>query len=105
LHIHLGYIQGEGRIVEKRLHIETVQNYQSDALKKRNYSYLFDIAWSDCIRSLIMISTEEEKLLKENKDVEPVRAFLLAALLSKSKGDGYNYSQVVNQIRMRQDQV
>jgi hypothetical protein len=52
-----------------------------------------------------MISVEEERLLKENKDVEPVKAFLLAALVSKSKGDGYNYSQVVNQIRMRQDQV
>mmetsp|Transcript_2582 Transcript_2582/g.2687 ORF Transcript_2582/g.2687 Transcript_2582/m.2687 type:complete len:812 (+) Transcript_2582:179-2614(+) len=51
-----------------------------------------------------MISVEEERLLKENKDVEPVKAFLLAALVSKSKGDGYNYSQVVNQIRMRQDQ-
>jgi hypothetical protein len=50
-----------------------------------------------------MISEDEEKLLRET-DVEPVKVFLLAALRAKSKGDSYNYSHIVHQIRARDDQ-
>ena len=50
-----------------------------------------------------MISAEEEKLLKDIT-AEPVKVFLLNALLSKTKGESYNYNHIIHQLRVRDDQ-
>ena len=50
-----------------------------------------------------MITAEEEQMLRQIS-AEPVKAFLQTAILSKTKGDSYNYNHIVHQLRIRDDQ-
>ena len=50
-----------------------------------------------------MITAEEERMLREIS-AEPVKVFLQTAILSKAKGDSYNYNHIVHQLRIRDDQ-
>ena len=69
------------------------------ALESWDLRYLnSDIAW--CSE---MITIEEEQILREI-NAEPVKVFLQAALLSKTKGDSYNYNHIIHQLRVRDDQ-
>ena len=51
-----------------------------------------------------MLTAEEEDILAVGNDVEPVKAFLVSALQGKARGDVYNYNQIVQQVRVRDDQ-
>ena len=53
------------------------------------------------------LTFEEDNLLKATTgsgDMEAIKHFLTAALAAKANGDPYNYNQVVQQMKQREDQ-
>ena len=52
------------------------------------------------------VSADEEAsiLLEINKSNEPVKQFVLKSLALKSKGDSFQYDQIVQQLKLRDDQ-